>query len=212
VRTKPGILDSATRALSLVLGFYFFSCAVSREAVLPPASLPPTRVGEGQAQRKGPYSATNQIAQGTLIIPTKMLNFGVVERKRAEVREGPGVQFALKEKVLLEGDRVILFERVGVWRRVLSQRREVKGWVHFRALKPSNAALEDQITLPSDDLPTVIAIKPVRLATTFATDKIIEVSIPKGTMFRSLTHRNSKVLVYLLPTKSVIWLDGKDVK
>jgi len=69
-----------------------------------------------------------------LIIPQLMVRVSYINRPRAEVRVGPGVRFRVNDQVLTEGEKVIVFKRIGVWQKVLVLKTGARGWIHHQAL------------------------------------------------------------------------------
>ncbi len=148
---------------------------------------------------------------GTITVPGEMLRVSAVARPRAEVRSGPGAQFDLEEFVLEQGDPVVLFDRIGVWQKVLAIGTWKKGWVHAATLAAPEAR-KDALTLETRLLPTVLAMHPIDAAKRYPEGTAINVVIPKGAMFRSLMFNGAAALVMLPETNSVMWVSRKDVK
>jgi hypothetical protein len=151
------------------------------------------------------------IAARDLNVPPTMLTVAEVARPRAELRAGPGVQFELGDALLTQGTPVICFGRVGVWQRVLVPGTWQKGWVHHQALaspKPS----DKRMTVPHHLLPTVLAVRPIGTVMSYPQRHALKVSIPTGTMFRTLTQAGGRVLVWVPETNSVMWIAHTDVQ
>ena len=54
-----------------------------------------------------------------ILVPVGMLSVSEVTRPRAELRSGPGAQFEVSDEVLPTGTPVMVFNLVGVWRKVV---------------------------------------------------------------------------------------------
>lgn len=145
------------------------------------------------------------------IVPGEMLVAAKVSRPRAEVRSGPGAQFDLEEFVLTQGTSVLLFDRVGVWQKVFVPGNGRRGWVHHQTLAEGEA-LKDPVTLEVEDLPTLLATKPIAAARSFPEREPVKVEIPKGAMFRSVSYHGDAALVVVPGTDSVMWVSRKDVQ
>jgi len=171
--------------------------AVLAATTLPEKFLPPS-------DRPLKFPKTLQISQ-TLIDVTK------ITRPRVELREGPGIQFKLYDRVLRDGTEVALFQRQGVWQKVLDLQTSATGWVHKQAL---SAPVRKSAMLPvaSAHLPVVFAQRPIDRAFDFKSEQPLVVKIPKGRAFLGLTWRRDRVLIYLTETNSVLWLREGDAQ
>lgn len=157
------------------------------------------------------HALTPEKASQTITVPGAMLRTSQISRPRAEVRSGPGTQFDLEEFVLEQGAPVLLFDKIGVWQKVLVVGTWKKGWVHTATLAPSEPR-KAALTLEARLLPTVSAMHPIDGAKRFPDEAAIKVEIPKGTMFRSLMFNGHAALVVLPETNSVMWVSRKDVQ
>jgi hypothetical protein len=146
-----------------------------------------------------------------IAVPLNLVNAAVVERQTAEVREGPGTEFALDEQLLKKGDLVVLFEKIDNWQKILCPYKDIEGWVHYRTLGEAekNAKLVELNLLR---LPKVFAAHEISEAWDEPTRKQIAVSIPKGSNFPALKFDDAKTLVYLVQSNSPIWLSRKDAQ
>jgi hypothetical protein len=149
--------------------------------------------------------------QGTIAVPLKFVNAAIVERQSAEVREGPGTEFALDEQLLKKGDLVVLYEKIDNWQKILCPYKDIEGWVHYQTLGEveKNAKLVELNLLR---LPKVFAAHEITEAWDEPAQKQIAVSIPKGSNFPALKFDDSKTLVYLVQSNSPIWLSRKDAQ
>lgn len=144
-------------------------------------------------------------------VPQEILNTAYVVRNRAEVREGPGVQFRLQSRLLPHRARVLALQRVGVWQKVLVLDSGQRGWVHSQTLAKIQDGSE-LVELASKHLPMVFAITAIDKAFDYRSLKPLPVAIPKGAGFLCLGWRKKKALVYLSKTNSLMWLDRGDAQ
>jgi SH3-like domain-containing protein len=172
---------------------------------VPPAVLQPTTVVPENFARElsGPTSA--------LVVPAQMLRTSAIARPRAEVRSGPGAQFDIEEFVLEQGTTVILFDKIGVWQKVLAIGSWKKGWVHQATLAAPEPR-EGAVTLDAQLLPTVMATHSIDAVKRYPDGAPVKVRIPTGAMFRSLSFDGAAALVVLPETNSVMWVSRKDVQ
>lgn len=180
--------------------------AAARRARMPKAVAPTTIIPER-------FSSTLPATPNAAVrsVPRTMLSVAEVVRPRAELRQGPGVEFMLHDTMLAQGTRVVVFSRVGVWQKVLVPGSWQKGWIHHRALsepRPSEHAMH----IDMSQLPTVLAVHEVGKARAFPSLSELRVEIPRGSMFRSLKESDWGTLVWLPETNSVMWMARKDVQ
>lgn len=138
--------------------------------------------------------------------PAGMLAVAQIKRPNAEMRVGPGTQFKLKDRLLSKGDQIVLLERVGAWQKVVALEIAETGWVHNITL--GRIRLNNkQITLQSELLPRVFAMRRLQSAFQFARNNAMTVptDIPKGQSFIAVRYEKRKVLVYVPSTNSVAW-------
>jgi hypothetical protein len=149
---------------------------------------------------------------GLAVAPIGTLRVSKITRPRAEMREGPGVSFALVDRILEEGDKVIVFEQHGVWAKVITIGHWEPGWLHAHTL--STPRLNKQaMTVDFAKFPTVLAIKPVDRALAFKSqDGDLEVAIPKGKMFKALQVTENKTLIWMAEKNAMVWIKGKDMQ
>lgn len=145
--------------------------------------------------------------------PAGTLLISKVIRPRAEVREGPGINFSVSDRILEEGERVIVFETHGVWTRVLLVKTWEPGWIHAQALS-SPALNRKQMTINFSRFPTVLAVRALNYVGAFAggdTIKLEEI-IPKGKLFRALQVTDQKTLIWMAENNSIVWIKGRDMQ
>ena len=149
---------------------------------------------------------------GLAIAPIGTLRISKVTRTRAEMREGPGVTFALFDRILEEGDKVIVFEQHGVWARVITIGRWEPGWLHAHTI--STPRLNKQaMTVNFAKFPTVLAVRPVDRALAFnGQENDLEVAIPKGKIFKALQVTEDKTLIWMAEKNAMVWIKGKDMQ
>ena len=149
---------------------------------------------------------------GLAVAPVGTLRVSKVTRPRAEMREGPGVTFALFDRILEEGDKVIVFEQHGVWAKVITISNWEPGWLHAHTI--STPRLNKQaMTVNFAKVPTVLAVKPVDRALAFkGQEGDLEVAIPKGKMFKALQVTEDKTLIWMAEKNAMVWIRGKDMQ
>jgi len=174
-----------------------------------PKNLAPFILGDGAG---GMSSKVSNTQVGFAVAPVGTLRISKVTRPRAEMREGPGVTFALADRILEEGARVIVFEQHGVWARVITIGRWEAGWLHAHTL--STPRLNKQaMTVNLAKFPTVLAVKPVDKALAFRDQgRDLDVTIPKGKMFKALQVTEDKTLIWMAEKNSMVWIKGKDMQ
>jgi hypothetical protein len=142
----------------------------------------------------------------------------VTIRPRTEVREGPGVEFNLSASVLPASERVLVYELVGSWRRIVSPGRGVKGWVHRGTLrfeyhdakkKPDLAGTK--VTISPLLLPLVFAARPVTQVYRYPGLEPLRTAIPAGAQFYMLKESNGRKLIWLTETNSVVWVKSGEM-
>lgn len=148
---------------------------------------------------------------GKKIVPIGLIDQKVINRPRTQFREGPGVQFSLKDDILENGYSVVEFGKLGVWRRIYVPRLNQKGWVHYKTLADEKK-LANSVELPVDALPTVIAMNQINSVFSYPKQKKLKVDIAKGTIFRALKYSDNSTLVLINNTNSVMWVSSEDVK
>jgi len=171
--------------------------------------LAPLVLGDGTG---GMFGKTAVSDIGWAVVPIGTLRISKVTRPRAEMREGPGVTFALFDRILEEGDKVIVFEQHGVWAKVITIGRWEPGWLHADTISTSN--LNKQAMMVNfAKFPTVLAVKPVGRALAFKSqENDLEVAIPKGKMFKALQVTEDKTLIWMAEKNAMVWIRGKDMQ
>lgn len=201
------------RIALLVLTAAISGCRTAEEKGPRPAAIDTSKI-QLEAKTVVPASFQHQFRSRNdkaLAIPPGVVRVAEVVRPRAEVRGGPGVEYPLHDWILREGARLLVYDSVGVWRKVIPPEKGRAGWVHEGVLSQQTVN-EQAVTLPGESLPTVIAVKPIKTAWTFPEEKTVEVTIPKGTLFRTLRYGRKASLVWLENTNSLIWIDREEVR
>lgn len=171
----------------------------------------PLLIGSGQIGSQGEEGVVN--FTGEAIAPAGTLLVSRVSRNRSEMREGPGVNFAVTDRILEKNARVVVFERHGVWTKVLSLGYWDSGWVHSDTItspKPNKNAIAINVR----KFPTVLAVRPVTQAFAFADHVPVQFNeaIPKGKLFRALQVADDKTLIWNFEKNEMIWIKGKDMQ
>jgi hypothetical protein len=198
--------------------FFILSCATTE----PPAQEAVTATVQKKTQKAAPFilgdgtsGMSNKAADASIelaVAPAGTLRISKVTRPRAEMREGPGVSFALVDRILEEGDRVIVFEQHGVWAKVITVGRWEPGWLHTHTL--STPRLNKQaMTVDFAKFPTVLAVKPLDRALAFKEQESeVQVVIPKGKLFKALQVTEDKTLIWIAEKNAMVWIKGKDMQ
>lgn len=150
-------------------------------------------------------------SSSSLRVPAEMIDFRVVVRPKTGLRTGPGTQYELKDKFLLLGDSVLVFERLDVWCKIQTPDMRRNGWVHCQSLKKEKFR-GSFLSLDSQRLPAVFAIRDIGQVYDYAAKRRVSVKIPRGSMFTLLSVRNGRKLVLLRETASVMWVSEKDMQ
>ena len=152
-----------------------------------------------------PYAARK------VVLPKGALRLSRVSRVRAELREGPGSQFKLQGKWLQRGDKVIVFNRVAAWYKVLTIQSKKQGWMHYKAL--GSFYYSDRPTALSVHLlPRVFSIRKISSVYLNPSKTQVAVNIPKGRAFAALQIDQRRTLVWVRETDSVLWLNSEDAR
>lgn len=168
--------------------------------VIQPASILPETFTKQPSQPANPY----------LHIPERVLGVALIDRPKAELRQGPGFQFQLEDRLLPHGTRVVIIERSSFWRRVFAPEYKTWGWVHYQTLKMVDEK-DGLMTFDARRLPKVFAVRPIETAYNFGNLSKLKVTIPKGAGFTKIRERGGKVLVVVPETRSLLWLAKEDV-
>lgn len=193
------------RSICVLLPLFLTACSTTSPAptpipVIQPASVLPESFSKNSSDPLNPY----------FHIPERVLGVALINRSKAELREGPGLQFQLEDQLLPHGTRVVIIERSSFWRRVFAPEFKAWGWVHFQTLK----MIDDKdglMTFDARRLPKVFAVRGIETAYNFGNLSKLKVSIPKGAGFIKVRERGGKVLVILPETRSLLWLAKEDV-
>lgn len=204
--------------LALFIVLFLNSCATTEPPVQKETAVIETKkvrnpepliLGDGTAGMIG--KATNSNIS-LAVAPIGTLRISKITRPRAEMREGPGTSFALVDRILEEGDNVIVFEQHGVWAKVITVGHWEPGWLHAHTL--STPLLNKQaMSVDFSKFPTVLAVKPVEKALAFNDEGgELEVAIPKGKMFKALQVTEYKTLIWMAEKNAMVWIKGKDMQ
>jgi hypothetical protein len=160
------------------------------------------------------FSNTNlaHLGKELVTIPKSLLSYSYIQRPRAEFRSGPGSEFDLLDSTLEGHDKVIIFDTIGVWSKVISPRLGISGWVHRKALASDLEADSAEIEVAVKLLPTVIAIEAIDHVYSYGDLGNAAVSITRGTQFIALRKVKGRTLVWLTETNSVAWISDQSVK
>jgi hypothetical protein len=154
---------------------------------------------------------SNELLRSDTILRVQrgMLQVSKVARATAELREGPGAEFKIKDQLLTKGDVTILFQRVGVWQKIFATKPNLEGWIHTAALAPASAN-RTQLEISQKHLPTVISVRSIDTAFDYKTRSPLKIDLPKGIQFVTFGWEKGRVLVYLPESNSVMWLRKDD--
>jgi hypothetical protein len=150
-------------------------------------------------------------AEAVVTVPKELFLMSALRRDHVELREGPGAGYAVKDRLLSKGEKVLVFDRIGVWRRVYALSDGSQGWLHVKminGLRRSKEALQ----VAAKDLPVLYAVNYIKKIYSFPEEKIIDVNIPKGTTFSYFKKTARQALVWIKSTNSVAWMSREDLK
>jgi hypothetical protein len=191
------------------------ACTAS-EVPRPESEVRPQNSTAKQIQPKTilPDDFTENLTPGTdlVIIPRNLLTRSYVSRSRADLRSGPGSEFELLDSTLEENDKVVIFDTIGVWSKIVSLRLGISGWIHGQALAEDRETNGVGIKFPVRLLPTVIAIESIGHVYSYGDSIKTPVLIKRGTQFIALRKINGRTLVWLTKTNSVAWISEQSVK
>lgn len=147
----------------------------------------------------------------TLLVPSELIFVGEITRQMVEVREGPGTEFPLLDRLLTSSTPVVVIDSFGVWTKVYIPDHKFEGWIHHRTFRRmSNPPVF--LELPIDRFPKVFTRRELFEVFDYQSKKAISYSTPKGRQFRRLAKQGNMVLVYLPETRSIAWLMAGDVR
>lgn len=171
-----------------------------------PEIVPRTIMTDSTLLKKQTYAQDSQI----ISIPGSLLNQRITKRPYVELRQGPGIQFALLPRILERNTNVIAIGSHEQWTKVLLQDSKTIGWVHSQTLKPIRRP-KQSVIIPRNILPKVFSTKKTTHAYAYNNKSPILLNLPKGTPFYTLKRNRDNILVIIGETNSVIWLSKKDV-
>ncbi len=157
----------------------------------------------------GPIGA-HQFSNATLRIPSELLDLRQVKRPRAELRMAPMSAYKIQDKLLMQNDRVAVFDQRGVWVKIVALDSDATGWVHHNALE--NYKNDGAVFMMETRLPRVFALRPLERAIDYQSGKAVAVNVKKGTALVSLRKTDGKVLVIIPENKTVAWFSQTDVQ
>lgn len=190
--------------------FYLMIVLVTYACSHTPEQQKIAEVSHPQATRDQATVSIDQDRQQMVIEPG-MATLAKIVRNRAELREGPGANFKVKNQLLHQDETVITFNVHGAWYKVLSLSKGHSGWVHFKVLGPSFTN-PSPISVSLNQLPTIFSIKPVEMVRTFPRSLPMRVSIPKGQAFLALKMNKGRTLVWSQANNTVFWLNYQDAR
>jgi SH3-like domain-containing protein len=164
----------------------------------------PTELPAWIAEAYDPEKLTDQVD-----IDRELLDVAKISRPKALLRLGPGVQFPVQSQILVEGDIVLIFDAVGVWKKVVQPETHIAGWVHMETLVDS-ASSSKAIGLQTASLPTVFAMRDIQKVYKYPDRQAVAVKIPKGAMFKLLKKDGDAALIWLAQSNSVIWVNKEN--
>jgi|GEM_PF-3504268 len=141
----------------------------------------------------------------------------VTVRPRTEMRAGPGVEFEVSDSVLDSGERVLVYELIGSWRRIVSPSRGVRGWVHRGSLRfdHHNAKTlreaKAKVSIRPDLLPMVFSHHSVKRVYRYPDLEPLQTLIPPGKYFYLLRENEGRKLIWLVETNSVVWIKSEEM-
>lgn len=140
-----------------------------------------------------------------LLVPRSMLTVAYVTSAKTVAREGPGGQFPVSDIVFEHGQRLLVFDQIGVWAKVLEVASGQTGWLHKKTITkpaPNNHPIEVHSAL----LPVVFAIQPIGRLVAYDAVRDVPAVIPKGASFTVFSKQKGKTLIWLKESNSVAWL------
>lgn len=143
-------------------------------------------------------------------LPSGMLSISNISRRVAELREGPGVQFEIIPQILLKDTPVFETNRIENWVKVVAPTKDISGWLHKDTLQ-SMRTFDRSFDVRVELLPKVFLAKEIDRIEKFRTSEKIFKRLPKGTFFYKLKEEKSRVLVIIIETNSLAWLNRSDL-
>ena len=147
----------------------------------------------------------------TYLLQNQFLDIYEIVRRRAELRQGPGVRFPLVDQILPKKTVVFKFDSYKNWIKILDPHRDLAAWIHNKALQKLKYDNLQPFNLPVKTFPKVFATKKITHAFTYKDQIKLPVLIPKGTPFHYLKRDKKNYLVIITRTNSLIWLTRGDV-
>lgn len=199
--------------LSVVFCLSIACATQNQQSLISDQKYDQSKEAQGISLDKTPNLSTNEVLlkASNLQIPANFLNMAHIIRPMAQVREGPGSQFKLKDNWLSQNEEVIVFNRFGAWQKIIAVNKLFSGWVHHKVL---GAVIPNAkpITIPLDLLPTVFSVRLIRKGYLNPSLETVSLNIPKGRPFAAFQINERRSLVWLEDTNSVIWLGEQDAQ
>jgi hypothetical protein len=149
--------------------------------------------------------------QENLIIQPQALLVSQVARPKAELREGPGVEFGLLDQTLPMHTAVVMLELKDVWQKIFVPQLGVTGWVHSKSLGLSRLN-DEAMMLPAIKMPIVTAVKVITSASSFPDNQPMRITVSRGQVMVLLRRALGKNLVVLNDTRSLAWIAQEDLQ
>ncbi len=138
-----------------------------------------------------------------IFVPSSLVEFRYVGRSHVEVREGPSINFKLKDYILPYGFKVVVLDELKSWRKILMPEIDEIGWVNYKALYP--ASEKELIAINPKKLSVVVAKKAIKEISGFKGENLAT-KIGVGKAFLVLKEQNGRYLIWLKDTASVAWV------
>jgi len=213
------IVPTRVCGMVLAMNFLFYIAFSMTMGFLPACVTTPDETGRddqlvaSQTIMPEAFQAVADDPNAPLKFPGTLLNQRVIARPRAEVRDGPGLQFVVQNQMLRQGDLVIEFYRVGVWSRILStgMAGTLQGWVHHQVLARTEEELA-HVEIEIAHLPTIFTVKVLHQVYEYPSGKKLTTLVPRGRIFRLLRKVGRRNLVWIAETNAVMFLNEGDAK
>lgn len=146
-----------------------------------------------------------------LLVPINTILVSKIKTHSAELREGPGIEFKIKDQLLEKESDIIIFDTLNTWIKVYSPQYDIIGWIHVQTIYKPELNLKE-MKLNKQNIPKVFAIKNLKLAYDYISNKPITVNFKKGSFFYLLRINGKNKLVYIENTNSMIWFNNEEVQ
>jgi hypothetical protein len=190
------------------------SCVSTQEPLAVTEQIPAENIGVVLAEtpaiiktdHRDPHDPTGR----NIAVPRELLQLRQIRTSKGALRQGPGIQFELEDKLLASGESVVALMHSKLWVYVLEPVSRARGWLHQDSLGP--LSLEEEERLPAtlvldvSALPTVFTKTQVGLVQSYPRREPRKVAISSGQRFFALRSETKDILLLTPSQDGVFYL------